>query len=348
MKNYKFALAADIHYDLFQNLTLLRDDMLTDRADEIDMVFKAVIDSVLDVKIERLFILGDLLHRRNIRSDAINALVYNRLKYAKEKGLKVILIIGNHDQAHIAGNVHAFSLMTDVIEVIDTPKILVYGGIDFLCLPYEEYRGSEKSLELLLKKSKNPNKILLGHIGIQDTQLSGFDHISKEPISVKDLHLDKFIGGYFGHYHFPQKIGKNAYYIGSPCQHSLSDIACDRGYMQVEIGIVKGKSIASSKMVTIDSPKFYEVNADDYNPSNYHGKNYIKILGCNRKQVADLQNDSNVMATTGENLVQVVDKDKVISSSLSWDEMVARYVKLTETDKKKQKRLIIIGKELLV
>jgi len=347
MKNLKFSVAADIHVDLFQNLALLNEDLLTDRALEIDLVFKEIIDRTLENGINYLFIAGDLFHRRNIRSDAINNLVRSRLKYAKDKGLQVILIAGNHDQASVSGKVTVLSMFSDICTVVDKPEIITIEGIDFFCLPYEEYLGSKKSLEILLKSSRNPSKVLLAHIGIIDALLSGFDHVSKEPIKLSELHLEEFIYGYFGHYHLPQTIGKHAMYVGSPCAHSLSDKDVDRGYIEAEITLKGTKYVASNKLQVIESPKFLEVKAEDYNPSDYKGKHYIKVTNANREQVIKLQEDENIMSTTGESIVQVVDSEKVIQGNLSWGQMVEKYVRITEQNKRKHKRLVRAGKGFL-
>jgi len=347
MKDYKFAACADLHYALFQNLALLREDMLTDRSDEIDKVFKDIIDSTLKSGIKDLFILGDALHRRNIRSDSINGLIYSRFQYAKDLGLDLHLIIGNHDQSHIAGEVTAFSMMRDVVDVIDKPKIKTIAGIDFLCLPYEEYRGSAKSLEILLRQSKNPNRILLGHLGIADCIMSGSDHLTKEPLTIKELSMDKFISGYLGHYHLPQEIAKDLFYVGSPSQYKLGDKDVDRGYMEVNISLVKGKYKADSKLIKIDSPKFIEVKAEDYNPKDYKGKHYIKVVGADRKLVAKLQDDTNIMGTTGEYINRVVDENKTIKADLGFQEMVSKYVKITEPNRRKHRKLISNGMRFL-
>lgn len=341
----KFTLSADLHYDLFQNISLLEDDLLTCRAKEIDKVFKDIIDRTCGLGIQHHFVIGDALHKRNIRSDAVNTLLYTRLKYAKSKGLKVYLIVGNHDQAHVAGQVHAFGTFHDVATVIDTPQVITLDGIDFYCLPYEEYKGSKKSIELLLK-NKNPNRVLLAHVGIKDASLSGFDHVSKEPLSLDDLQVDKFLYSYFGHYHLPQKLGKNAMYVGSPCQHSLSDKLVERGFVEVELVLDKKWKAVNTRHV-VESPTFREVKAKEYVASQFEGKHYIKVTDCNRNQVEALQEDSNVMSTTGVKAEVVVDENKVIQPELGWDEMVDKYVSITEPNLRKHRRLKKIGKGFL-
>ena len=346
MGTMKFAVTADLHYDLFQNISMLREDLLTDRADEIDQVFKQVIDHTVTQGIKYLFVIGDALHKRNIRSDAINGLLYRRLKYAKEQGIEVTLVVGNHDQAHVAGSVHAFETFKDVVRVVEEPEIITVEGFDFFCLSYEEYKGSKKSLELLLKRGKNPNRILMGHVGILGANLSGFDHISKEPLTTQDLQIDKFLYSYFGHYHLPQKVGKNAIYVGSPCQHSLNDKLVERGYVVGETKLEGTWKVVTTRC-PIDSATFVEMDVDNYSPEKFEGKHYIKVTGCSRKQVVALQNDANVMSTTGERVETVVDENKVIQPELDWNSMVDRYIMITEPNIRKHRRLKKLGKEFI-
>jgi DNA repair exonuclease SbcCD nuclease subunit len=347
MRDFKFTILADIHIDLFQNISMLKANMLTDRAEEVDNVWKQAIDETVDSGITQMFVLGDVFHRRNSRTDAINALVKRRLEYAKNKGLNVTVIVGNHDQANIAGETHALEIMKDVCEVVDTACIKTYSGIDFYCLPYEEYKGSIKSLEILLKQGKNTNRILLGHVGIMNASLSGFDHQSKEPVTLEELQTDKFMYSYFGHYHLPQDLSDNAMYVGSPCQHSLSDKEASRGYVEVEIRLDKNGWKAYNQRRELSSPKFLELDVSEYKPSNYQGKHYIKVTGCKRKHLEKLELDENVYATTGEKKLIVVDEDKVIKADLSWEQMVEKYVNITEKKKRSHKRLMKLGRELL-
>jgi DNA repair exonuclease SbcCD nuclease subunit len=347
MSKFKLGLLADLHLDTFPNISIPREDMLTDRADELSNLIKQAFTEMLNEDVTHCVILGDIFHRRNVRQDAINNLVRETVKYGTELGLKIVLLVGNHDQAAISGEVHALESFKEFCTVIDKPQIVSLGGFDCYFLPYEEYKGSIKSLELLLKQGKNSNRILLGHIGIENAFLSGFDHISREPVTIEELQMDKFISCYFGHYHLPQKIGKNGYYVGSLCQHSLVDRIADRGWMLVEMELVNGQWKANSELVKLDSPLFIEVDASEYNPDNYEGKNYIKVVNAKRKDLKKLESDENVFATTGERIEQVVDEKKVIQAELSWDEMIDKYVNITSSNRREHKRLKNLGKELM-
>jgi len=349
VNNFKLVATADNHVGLFKNISLLREDMLTDRIEEIGATFKQTVDDCVAEGIKYLFILGDMNHNRNIREDSINNYIKTLLLYAKEKGIIVYLLVGNHDQANINGTVHAFENMKDICNVIDKPCIIPISGFDCYFLTYEEYRGSIKSLELLLKQGKNSNRLLFAHVGIENAFLSGFDHVSKEPVTLGELQVDKFLGSYLGHYHLPQCLDEknSVYYIGSPCQHSLVDKPADRGYMIVELELVNGQWKTNNQRVTLDSPKFIEVEAKNYNPNDYQGKNYIKVTGVTRKDIERLEKDENVYATTGERKEQVVDEDKVIQANLSWELMVDKYVEITCNKKRQHNRLKKLGKELI-
>lgn len=343
MTKLRVGIVADLHYDLFQNISMLREDMLTNRADEIDMVFKQVMDEVVSSGIKHLFILGDALHKRNIRPDAVTGLLYRRLKYGKEKGIQIYLLVGNHDQAHVAGDVHAFETFGEVVTVIDKSRVISLEGFDFYMLPYEEYKGTAKSIEILLKNNKNPNRLLMAHAGICGANLSGFDHASREPLTVQDIQLDKFLHGYFGHYHLPQMVGTNGMYIGSPCQHSLVDRIADRGWVEVSMELDKVWKAVNTFHV-IESPTFVEVSVDKYHKESFVGKHYVKVTGCSRKEVIELQNDANVFSTTGERVEQVVDETKTIQPELNWSEMIDKYIQITEPNIRRHRNLKKMGR----
>jgi chaperonin cofactor prefoldin len=71
------------------------------------------------------------------------------------------------------------------------------------------------------------------------------------------------------------------------------------------------------------------------------------VTGCKRKHLEKLELDENVYATTGEKKLIVVDEDKVIKADLSWEQMVEKYVNITEKKKRSHKRLMKLGRELL-
>lgn len=348
MKSFKFGVLADIHFDLFPNVSVLREDMLTDRICEIGAIVLDAFSQMVKEGVLECFILGDVFHRRNLRPDAVNNYVRDIIYQGTQLGLNITILVGNHDQAHLKGAVHSLESLKQFCTVIDTPTIKNYSGFDIYLCPYEEYKGVAQSLELLLKRGKNSNRLLMSHCGVTGAKLSGFDSVSKEPLSVKDLCTDQFIYTYLGHYHMPQDYLEEKFsYVGSPCQHSLSDKVADRGCMIVEVELVKCDWKARNKRITLDSPKFIEVSADEYDPKNYIGKNYIKVTDCDRKQVEKLQTDTNVMSTTGVKLERVVDDKKAIQIDLGWSEMLEKYVEITEPKKKNHKRLIKTGSEFI-
>jgi DNA repair exonuclease SbcCD nuclease subunit len=347
MNNFRFGLLADIHAELFQNLAVLREDLLTDRSEEIAEIIREAFRKMVASGITHCFILGDLQDKRNQRTDAINLLIRDLIMYGINLGLKIIILTGNHDQAVISGKVHAFESFKEFCEVIDTPTIKTYGGFEFLMCPFEEYKGTVKSIELLLKRSKSSNRILLAHAGIQNAVLSGFDRQSKDPVTIEELQMDSFIACYFGHYHLPQDVGKNGVYVGSPCQHSLKDKPAARGYMEVELALDNSKWRAYNTRVELSSPKFIEIPVEKYQPENYVGKHYLKITGCKRNDLKRLELDSNVFATTGEKKEQVVDENKVINAELSGEDMIKKYVLITDKNRRNHKRLIELGREML-
>lgn len=346
MSEVNFLITADIHYDLYENLSIKDDVLLTKRAYEIQNAFQDVCNYAVNNNIENIVVAGDLFHRRNIRQDSVNSLVFNTMSNMSiNKGLTIHLLSGNHDQGTVSGKVTALTPLKKVTQVYTKPTIEVIDGFEFHFLPYEEYKGTAKSIELLLKKSENPNRILIAHAGVAGAKISGFDHISKEPLAISDLQLDKYIHAYLGHYHEPQKIAENAMYAGALVQHSFKDCGSERGFWHVKLELVGRKWKANNTFIPSKSPKFHQVTYEEYKKGNFAENDYIKVLKIDRVEKEELRDDPRIVGSTREIITSTEEKSLDLEST--WEEQISKYIDMECEEKRRRNRLKKLGKEML-
>ncbi len=348
----EFVITADIHADLFENLAVKGENLLTPRIEQIGEAFRQMCNYAQEHHIENVVVAGDLFHRRNLRTDSVNEFVHHLLKeYNRgkvEKWISFRLVVGNHDQANVSGsvtslaNLHEFDTATYVYAV---PTIQVIDGFEFHFLPYEEHKGTADSIKKLLKQSKNPNRILVAHAGIAGAKISGFDHASREPLAVSDLQLDQYIYAYLGHYHEPQQIADNAMYVGALLQHSFKDCGSKRGFWHVTVELQGRKWVAHNKFIPIDAPEFFQLTPEEYKNGSYPDNAYLKVLGIDRVEKEALKGDPRIVGTTREEVESTEDKSLDLESS--WEQQIEAYIDLQDIKKYRGRRLKKLGKEFV-
>ncbi len=317
----EFVITADIHYDLYENLSTKDEHLKTKRVEEIDNAFLQVWDYTTNNNIQVGIVCGDLYHRRNIRQDSINSLVYNTVSDVCTTGnFEMKIVAGNHDQSNASGSVTSLASLKKVTSVYTKATIEVIDGFEFHFLPYEEHKGTADSIKKLLKQSKNPNRILIAHAGIAGAKISGFDHASREPLAVSDLQLDQYIYAYLGHYHEPQQIADNAMYVGALLQHSFKDCGSKRGFWHVTVELQGRKWVADNKFIPIDAPEFFQLTPEEYKNGSYPDNAYLKVLGIDRVEKEALKGDPRIVGTTREEVESTEDKSLDLESS--WEQVL--------------------------
>lgn len=350
-------LVADIHFDLFENLTPVEDEFLmTKRLKEISDAFLFVAQKAAEKNIP-LIVLGDLFHKRVMRNDVVNIVVREALFSALELGVpNIILLDGNHDQLAVSGAISSLDLFKNEsrIKVISSPTILEsvgeYKGLPFIFMPFKETVEYREGLEFLFSLEKfktykrlNLPMVFCSHIGISGAKISGFERGGRETIEVNELHPDWFSKVFLGHYHLHQSLGKNVQYIGSLVPHSFKDLDNNRGY--VELFYDKTNNIVGSEFYRVPSPRFLSVSFDEFKDMSNTDDCYIKVTGVDKKD-AQLLGDSRVKIV--ENNKEIIqDNPEGISLSNSMDNILQEYLTSVCEDIRKRRVLLKLGKEIL-
>lgn len=196
-----------------------------------------------------LYFNGDLFHTPK---DIDNGTLYdaaNTLKKIEQRKIQIIAISGNHDMSEKNGITHnspsylkTFARLLNNFQLLDlyddpyiplqTPNVRVWG------VPY---MNSDKELKTRIKQLKpiakkwDGYKILMLHADCPGAKESSGITLGETPLG-KQSKLDKFFEPWdlviFGHIHYPQKISKKCYMLGSPI-HQISSDRVKMGYWKI-------------------------------------------------------------------------------------------------------------------
>ena len=254
----------------------------------------------LNNSIKILAFSGDFYNTRGKVDTVVYNALYDCIKDIGKAGITVLMIAGNHDQydnSDVPDNsLHPFKELQNVF-VYDQPTMLEgIPGTDIkecniACVPYSKniegiknwVKGASEISKVCLENTGIPT-VLLMHAGVSGAFVGTDNYPLSDAFTPEELFPDIFKYIILGHFHKPQYLSgyNNAFYTGSPLQHSFSDEGEQRGFYVVDTS--KRWDI---QFVPIKSPMFYTINFEDLETMGIDllkDGNYIRIL-CNEKQV---------------------------------------------------------------
>ena len=192
---------------------------------------------------------GDTFHVRGLIRTSCFDLLHRKRKGWLDKGLKKhIDIIGNHDQEDKDGNIHPMRVFEQFgWHVVDRPMCI---DNFFYAFPYMN-RLEEEILKIPTAQKKK--SVALVHTGVHGAFKNDgtLDDFSIHPEAFKDFRM-----AFSGHYHNRILYGTNFQFIGSPMQHTFSEMGQDKGVL------IYNRKLNKYKFVEIPGPKHKEVSAE--------------------------------------------------------------------------------------
>jgi DNA repair exonuclease SbcCD nuclease subunit len=289
---------------------------------------------VTEHKIKRILHLGDILERRKfINFNTLNSLNEYFLDKLDSAGLRMDLILGNHDVVY--KNTNDLSGATELFEkhpslhIHTKPVTLTIGGVKFAMVPWITKDNYEDSMKFI---GKTPADICCGHFAfdgfevMKGTKFEG----GTEPKVVKNF--DKV---WSGHFHTKQKKG-NIQYLGTPYQITWGDYGQKKGFHVFDTETRKLDFIENPLQIFIKL--FYDDKENDYtdmtvSPNEYHEK-YLKIMVINKTQpymfdqyldTIDETNPSNI--TIVEDISDYeIGEDEIVNMSESTIEILNNHI----------------------
>lgn len=155
-----------------------------------------------------LIIAGDLIDKQKEIHQVVLSELFESLKECSEE-VETYIVMGNHDMVEYSGKYYTYLLCQHQIQVAVPGSPIDLG--DALLVSYSD---REKILEDMQSLDLSRHKLLVSHFGIEGAQVGYGLYQGGEfkPTDFGQLGITIILG----HYHKPQRVSKNIYYVGSP------------------------------------------------------------------------------------------------------------------------------------
>jgi len=217
----KVAIITDTHYGARKNSKLFHDYFLK--------FYKEIFFPTLDKEgISTIVHMGDAFdNRTGINFGALSWAKDNIFDPIKERGIKLHLIVGNHDSYYKNTNdINAVDLLLreyDNVSIYSEPTEVLLDKLKVLFIPWINQDNEKKTFKLV---ENTTCKCAMGHL-----ELSGFaahkGHTMENGMESKLF--EKFYRVYSGHYHTRSDNGK-IFYLGNPYEMFWNDVKDSRGF----------------------------------------------------------------------------------------------------------------------
>lgn len=251
-------ITSDLHCANWKPFGISLSDGFNSRLQQCLNVLDEIFTYAEQNKATNVFILGDLFHTRGRVETTVYDIVYKTIKSKAEQGFSIYLLVGNHDQATKAGEIHALLPFQEIVNVtiIDTPQLL--GNVYFV--PYSEHIDIEN-----FKKTD----YLLGHFGVSGAVVGSSNYVIGETVTLK--HLKDYKKVFLGHFHKNQVLG-NTYLPGAPLQHTFGDREDTKGFYHIDENY-------NVKFIETTAPKFKSVDvANTTDVTGFEKDDYVQFV----------------------------------------------------------------------
>lgn len=233
----RVVVLADVHAHKHSQFSHPDTEFGTNRVRHIVSCLGQARDYAVTNQIKYVIIVGDLFHSRGILSVEVNNIVRDSIKTMKNVGLDVIIVAGNHDQANKSGSITSVRGVEEYADAIEDFTIM--DSIAYM--PYSDYRAEvvEWFQECRVRKVKQ----VFAHIPVAGAELvKGYTSSSGYEITLEEIQPEAFQFVAMGHYHKPQLLANNVFYVGSLLHHSFADVGQDKGFWDITFNSDKYKA----------------------------------------------------------------------------------------------------------
>jgi DNA repair exonuclease SbcCD nuclease subunit len=263
----KVAIISDTHYGARKNSKLFHD--------YFKKFYHNVFFPSLDEEgIKTVIHMGDAFDsRKGIDFSALAWAKNNIFDPLKERGIKLYLIVGNHDSYYKNTNeVNAVDLLLreyDNVEVIWEPSEVVIDKLKCLFIPWINQENEKKTFQLI---ENTKSSVAMGHL-----ELNGFNshrgHVMDHGMETKSF--NKFEKVFSGHYHTRSNDGK-IFYLGNPYEIYWNDVNDARGFTIFDTETLEHFPINNPFRM------FYNIYYEDTNPQLFDAREYeekiVKVI----------------------------------------------------------------------
>lgn len=246
---------------------------VTDRLADQLKLWRRVYATAERAQCEALFIQGDLFDHS--RADAITlAETFHILSAAP---VPTFIVPGNHDGVNTRGE----RFTVEAMSVIESCGYMrtgePYCPRDWLTFWPLEFSPIDRTREALneMKPEAGKTNVLLMHNSIVGCTHGGWTCEEGHGLEAREL-TERFDHVLSGHFHDPQRFGRNGRYLGAPMHHNHGDVGRPAGFW-----VMQWKPSGARKEVFVDGgcPRFHTVDlADRGSELATRPGDYVRVL----------------------------------------------------------------------
>lgn len=270
----KIPLISDSHFGIKNDSSTVRNYSMS----FINQFFKYIDDN----NIKEIIHLGDFLDRRRfVNYETLNFVRKHFIEQLKLRGIKMHLILGNHDcyfkNTNDLNSPKELMSNYDNVVIYDKPCEVEINQTKYAFIPWLTEETFD-DFKFLLQNTTA--KYAMGHLEIQGFQvLRGIKSEKGLPLSC----LTQFEYVFSGHYHVKQDNG-HVYYLGTPYDMTFADIDEKKGFhvfddTTKQLEFYENKNKLFHKFVYDDSGII-----DDTQDFTKYSNCYVKIVVKNKKK----------------------------------------------------------------
>lgn len=246
-------ISADIHIKKYTSYSTVDENGRNSRM--MDGI--AVLDKLIDLARSDdglLVIAGDMFDERDFIATEAYHYVYNVLKTARDYGVSVYIVPGNHELLCKQSSISSLSPLCAVADVMSAVCSIHKQAVQIVFLPWQDaWDGVGEKLDRELSLSSSKQRVLIGHVPVAGASLGASNYRLREGgVTPDDLLHKSFQHVILGHYHKPQSLAGNVHYVGSPLQLNFGEMGEEKRCLKLNMS-----TMALESIVLDGFPKFH-------------------------------------------------------------------------------------------
>jgi DNA repair exonuclease SbcCD nuclease subunit len=338
----KVAITGDVHAGTFSQYATISEHGINSRLLRIIECLDTMIETAVDNECEQFIIAGDLYHDRVGIKPVVLDLVSSVLRKWSKK-LEVVVLQGNHDLS-VSSDHTSIQALSGLCTIITQPTV-------YKSVAYVPWTDDQKHLsKTIAALKKQGGKCMIGHLGIDGAKLGPANieipgHIELDKVEG----MDEWTWISLSHYHKYQQTRKNAWYVGSPIQHTWGEAGEQKGFFLADTTKRNPTFIENTY-----SPKFVKLESKA-DLKKVRSIDYVKIVGNSEADIVELREqlkpkikDDEECMVTSEVTAQAEVKERLKIDSADNGNMLETFVDHRGVPEGlKKTKLLEIGLELL-
>lgn len=220
----RFLGTGDLQVGNWKQFNVLRPDGHGSRLHHCLQIFRLLRKEAERRNIDKVLINGDIFEKNGVLEVEVFDAVYQEVEKMHSAGIDVVMNIGNHDVTRAASeflpSLHSLRIFNRIATTVETPR-LVWKNL--YVIPWmADSNAMLSAIDNIHNEYKTGNMALALHVGITGAK-AGTGQALPGKLHLGDIHPERFQLILLSDYHHHQWIGKNAFYLGSPMQHSFGE-----------------------------------------------------------------------------------------------------------------------------